>query len=114
MQKIFHKYETLGMFSTSAISFFACAMCMDCQHDVVCGNQCVQEAINLLLPVLCSCKIRERSGILFKHSQLVIICPYGSFACTHKCESTFCMCQHVHPSHTLWVISQLMDLDRLY
>lgn len=49
----FHKYETLGMFSASAISFFACAMCMDCQHNVVCGNQCVQEAINLLGTVLC-------------------------------------------------------------
>lgn len=110
----FHKYETLGMFSTSTISFVACAMCMDCQHDVVCGNQCVQEAINLLLSVLCSCKIWERSGILFKHSQLVLICPYGSFACSHKCESTFCMYQHVHPPLTHWVISQLMDLDRLY
>lgn len=110
----FHKYETLGMCSTSAVSFFACAMCMDCQHGVVCGNQCVQEAINLLVTVLCSCKIWESSGILFKHSQLVLICPYGSFACTHKCESTFYMCQHVHPSLTLGVISQLMDLDSVY
>lgn len=46
----FHKYETLGMCSTSAISFFACAMCVWIVSMVWCvvTNVCRRLSIFLL------------------------------------------------------------------